>query len=604
MDQVNTEINSCKGGMLKMLKKIWNSIKIYRTNSIYYNGFIKIVLPIMLLMILLTIIVFNLLQSSFEKETEYNLEKFNQVYVDMADDIFKQGEKIVKNISVDENVQNYIVLGSNNLLLKDNLQKLKTILSSYKIVNDYIDSIYIYSEKNQQIFVDDANISVERCDDMNWVELIDDNNIGNIQFVSRVKSDIYPNLISVAKIVEVSGCRGVIVLNINAEKIDELTGIHGNAEKYIIKNKKILYSNNFEVSERYIKNDEQAEFLFEGSENEIVKHKDGNLFFIKSDSSIFNWSYVYVEDLSMYTENSRIILMVIVVLILIILIVIFFIVNTTMTELYGHVNILENVLGENVDKKILDSSSEELKKITQKILIIIDMNTNIKEELSKNVKQLNETKIKTLQMQINPHFLYNSLNAIYMQTVDDFTQKHKSSQMVLKLSELLSGYLDIDRDIVTIREEIKYSKIYIDFMNERYDHICQIKWDIDESFYDYIIPKFTLQPILENAFYHGIVCNIDKSNGVVSIRTYVKEKYIYFEVIDNGMGIPEEKLKEICNGLSDDNISYENKHIGLKNVNTRLKLLFDSTCGISIESKYGSYTKITVKLLILQDSTE
>ena len=576
------------------LNKIWKSIREYRTDSIYFNGLIKIILPVMLLIIAFTVIVFALLKNSMKKETEYNLEKFNQVYVDMADTIFKESEKIVKNIAMEDDVRNYIVFGSNNLLNEENYQRLKTIISAYKIVNEYIDSIYIYTEKNNQIFVDSQNILVERCSDMGWLESVNSDKTDEIQFISRLKDNLYPQLISVADTVNVSGYKGVIVLNINAEKIDELTGIHGEAEKYIIKNGEVLYQNDFSKSKKYTSSEKNAKRML-GMEQ--GSYTDRNYFLMKTDSGMFNWSYVYIENLSQYGRSSAAMMIVIILMIFIIFTVIFFVVNTVMNELYGHMNVLDSILKGNVDPKTVDNSSWELKNISKKILRIIDSNENIKKELGKSVKMLNETKIKTLQMQINPHFLYNSLNAVYMQTVDDFSVTHKSSTMVLRLSELLSGYLDIDRDIVTVKEEIKYSKIYVDFMNERrYDNICKMIWDIDESIYCYMIPKFTLQPIIENAFYHGVVCSGDSVDGIITIRAGISEDKLYFEVVDNGVGMSESRVKEINEDLESDENSYDRRHIGLKNVNTRLKILFGNDCGVHVESEEGKYSKITIRL--------
>lgn len=206
-------------------------------------------------------------------------------------------------------------------------------------------------------------------------------------------------------------------------------------------------------------------------------------------------------------------------------------------------------------------------------------------------KQKNDLEYKMLQSQINPHFIYNTLNSIkWMATVQG---SEGISEMTTALSKLLKSLSKGTSLRVTINEELSLLRDYFTIQSYRYGGT--IKMDIkcdDDNIGNYSIIKFTLQPIVENAIFHGIE---PKGSGHILIHLYMENDMIRIDVIDDGVGMPSHKAASI---LSDEgeNKSDFFRELGVHSVNKRLKFEYGESAGISIESTEGVGTTMTVRL--------
>lgn len=225
------------------------------------------------------------------------------------------------------------------------------------------------------------------------------------------------------------------------------------------------------------------------------------------------------------------------------------------------------------------------------------MSGKIEQLLKKNVEDEREKKnleIKMLQAQINPHFLYNTLDSIRWIAV---IQKNASIvKMVTALSSLLKNMAKGFNEKVTLREELNFLQDYIIIEKMRYMEMFDVEIHVEEeSLYNARIVKLTLQPLVENAIFSGI--EPMGENGIISIHVKALENTLCISVRDNGVGIPEEKIEKILKGKEkskNDTMS----GIGLPNVDQRIKLVYGEEYGLSIESKVGEYTEIQVRIPI------
>ena len=254
----------------------------------------------------------------------------------------------------------------------------------------------------------------------------------------------------------------------------------------------------------------------------------------------------------------------------------------------------ENDLLENNLKSNILEIDELSYNFNDKIIRIKELIENIKIE-QKNKKN---TELWLLQAQINPHFLYNTLDTVvWMAEAGD---SKKVVDMITALSSFLRIGLNKGKKFIQIREEIRHIESYLKIQKFRYDDILEYSIEIEDSLYDMRILKLLLQPLVENALYHGI--KYKREGGSIRIRGYEKDNNIILEVIDNGVGMDENKLNKIKAVI--ENTSLENRDIirtngdsfGLYNVAERIRLYYGNEYGLDIESRENVGTTVTIIL--------
>ncbi len=205
----------------------------------------------------------------------------------------------------------------------------------------------------------------------------------------------------------------------------------------------------------------------------------------------------------------------------------------------------------------------------------------------------NEAELIALQAQINPHFLYNTFESINWLIKSNNLES--AIQMLNSLSELLRYTANSTKPTVSIKDEISYAKHYAEIMGMRFGNSLKFDYQIDNSLSEYKAIRLTLQPLIENAIYHGI--QPKNNSGTVTIHCYKQNDSIILAVHDNGIGIHPEKLQEINTNLN-SNIIHE--HIGLYNVQNRIKLFFGEKYGVALTSEYGKGTTSEIRIPIIK----
>ena len=189
-----------------------------------------------------------------------------------------------------------------------------------------------------------------------------------------------------------------------------------------------------------------------------------------------------------------------------------------------------------------------------------------------------KSELDALQSQINPHFLYNTLDSIvWMITGERYDD---AVFMITQLASLFRISLSKGKTVIKIEDEVKHARNYMNIQQIRYKNSFEVDFQIEEDILDGCIVKLVLQPLLENAIYYGM--EFMDGEGEIHVRGYRKDKDVYLEVEDNGLGMPEEEAAELLNGKE-----RPHKHgsgVGLVNVHSRLKLRFGEAYGLVIHS--------------------
>jgi len=207
---------------------------------------------------------------------------------------------------------------------------------------------------------------------------------------------------------------------------------------------------------------------------------------------------------------------------------------------------------------------------------------------------LRKTELKALQAQINPHFLYNTLDSIAWMCEED--RNEEAVEMVNALARLFRISISKGKELIPLEKELQHAESYLKIQNFRYKNQFTYQFDVDQGCLHYLCNKITLQPIIENAIYHGLERMVDEGRIEISIRQV--EEGISITVEDNGVGMTEEQCRDILYQDASDRIG-----IGIKNVHERIKIYFGDKYGLSITSELDAGTRVEIRIPKIEEGS-
>lgn len=253
--------------------------------------------------------------------------------------------------------------------------------------------------------------------------------------------------------------------------------------------------------------------------------------------------------------------------------------------------VTDQVAKGNLDVRSEVKGGVEVSMLSDSLNTMIDKINELLDQVTKEQVRLRKAEFEVLQSQINPHFLYNTLDAITW--LAESGEQKKVVSMVGSLSEFFRTALNGGRDIITIEEELQHVRSYLEIEQVRYQDILRYEISVPEELNKYLIPKITIQPLVENALYHGI--KNKRGPGMILIKAKKEKDFFNIQIEDNGIGIEEERLEQVRAGIRDKVLTGKDIY-GLYNVNERIRLNFGEQYGILIESVHGEKTVVSVIL--------
>lgn len=201
-----------------------------------------------------------------------------------------------------------------------------------------------------------------------------------------------------------------------------------------------------------------------------------------------------------------------------------------------------------------------------------------------------ESEYKALQSQINPHFLYNTLESIRMRCI--VKKELELAEIINTLGSLFRLSIDRGERFAPLNDELEHVKSYMKIQNFRYEDKFSLNLHVPGDLLDCMVFKLMLQPLVENCIFHGL--EMKPEDGRIDVRVKLVEEDLRIEIEDNGLGINEDTLRKL-NDMLENREDYKTKQsIGLRNVHDRIRLFFGDPYGLQIESKEGSGTLITI----------
>lgn len=549
-----------------------------------------------------------------EKTDSEKIQNFNQLEHNI--DILSGEVELITRRLISETALMDLVFGVDGgndrevVLKADLFREMEKVFTEY----NYVESICFYNSDNLSLIADkEQNILINDKDSRGrfYEEQIagKGNGAGNgvKWYGGYINSDFNIKALkdeSRKEVYYVSACRPVywgahtawLVININ---LDYFTDIYNSLEKenvqlsttYIIdENGKIVsHLDKSEVGKRrenqYIRNKNDGPFTFEEGDQQILcypLHLNG-------------WTMVNETPLSVILKDIKDIqivfrIAVIAVAVFSVFFTIFWVryITSPLTDTVEAMKCMENgMLGITLPQRTKSRDEigllvTQFNQMSQKIMQLVEENTKMEENKR-------EMEIKMLKSQMNPHFLYNTLNTIKWMAI----MKGEDSivDCTTALGDLLQPLYRDNRTFWSLENEKNYIVSYGKIMNYRYGEKVSLRMDFGEVLYDAKIPKFVLQPIVENAFLYGV--SEKEENTIITITAWQEAEDLFLRISDNGEGLEEEKLTELRDSLHE---TQETNHIGISNVHQRIQLLYGPSYGLEIDSIKELGFSVTMRL--------
>ncbi|MEG2575528.1 MAG: sensor histidine kinase [Christensenella sp.] len=262
---------------------------------------------------------------------------------------------------------------------------------------------------------------------------------------------------------------------------------------------------------------------------------------------------------------------------------------------------LEHAVGE-VEKGDLNANFDikgtlETEKFAESLSSMISNVKQLMEQIIDDQEMIRTSELKALQSQINPHFLYNTLDSIVWIAEDTGSEKIK--EITVALANYFRIVLSAGKDIISVHDEVEHVRSYLIIQKMRYE-MLDYKIEVEPAALACMMPKLLLQPIVENAIYHGVKNNAD--GGTIWIRGRAEDEKLIFTIDDNGRGMRAHELERIF----DKNRKSAIKHggIAMRNIKDRIELYYGKEYGVRVESVYRRGTRVTVTLPVKHDAQE
>lgn len=582
---------------MNKIKNIWFNIRHFKFNSIFLRTFLFITALTVIPFIVLSIMFYsNTLKNIREEITLENSYIFDNS-VNIIDRTLMEVDTLSSSLASNESTQLYTI----NNVSTDSFKTISRRAKTLPIIYRYIDSIYIYSEPTDTVIMDNNSIPLSDLSDTDWISAYHAVTSPKGTIIPRSKNNVYPQLITIIKPIYVADeKKGAIIMNINAQSIynSMLYQQYKDGRLFFLVNadNKIIISSELSYFNTYPDNIGLNTLTIESNpKNSVYEINDKNYVVLSGDSAISDYKYISAYPLELYEHKLSTMKLQIIGILLLLMIIIFILAYVASVRSYSPLNEIISFLDNSQPPadSIEEEDKNELMYIINSIQTHINDKTKMAEILEERMKLLRKSQYDMLQTQINPHFLYNTLETINWMAYNMSNSENPVSKSLINLASffrntLTSGYF------VSIENEIKYTNEYVNILALRYGDLFDIEWDIDESILSYTIIKICLQPIIENAVYHGIKQKNDK--GLIKIKGLCNDNNIILIVSDDGIGIEKDALDELNKTLSETSFTNEKSHIGLSNVNQRIKIIFGDSYGIHVESTVGVGTDVYVTI--------
>lgn len=557
----------------------------------FRNYFLLLIIPTFIVFLISFLVVNSQMEKELDSRAEYTLSNVNTNLDLVVSNVIIQNDQLTNN--------SYMVLALKKLFQSDRdiqysdaiyLRNIKTMMRSIIQSYSYIQSVNLYLDGYNKYFSAENGV----------VEIVSDEDIEFWTNYSKMDKDISSMIES--RYIKINGKEkevltfyqrlllldGVVIMNIDSDKYRELLdSILPNGGETVL-----LF-------------DKSWEHLFSWNNNESFKVGDLSIEHIKSNSNQgkwikllgtpyllhkrFNENYgIYIVSLisSEVRKTSMLYMLRMFSIIFLInsaamLLLAYFTTKRTFKQLYYMIQVFYDAESGIYPTQPKQEMKDEYDVIMNNIIYLFLQTIKLNEELTQKQHDQEVAELKALQLQINPHFLFNTLQNVQLEVRKLYGNTDYVNKILDNLSDILKYALASPMETISLKEEVEYLKKYITIQHFRFGERFIIYYEVEEELMQMHVFRLMLQPLVENSILHGI--RHKDGRGYIKLQIFERGGKVHFRVVDNGIGM----TKEACIKLKESIECVNVHHIGLANVNSRLKLYYGDRAGIHIRSKAG-----------------
>ena len=581
------------------LKNIIGYLKDYRFSSILLKYFLLLAICLVVPMIMISVWYQSRLEDNMQEELIDKNEGALEVSYNNVNSVLRSMKVLACSFSIGSEVQYLSALDSVCTDQTDNLESLNNMLTIVRNANEYIDSICIYFAKSGEVVSNERICSYAEFADQACFALYTEEMPAGPVYEARKKNGRYPYLITILYPIQMGNKKnnGAVAINISVEKLGDYIG----SGKYRNKKNdpmlmifdgemdKLMYSDEYRLLIDEAEDSEELRKLNDWGEEFSGIYTLWDKKYIVSGlySSQDDLRYLYLSSADAIelqnqaaTQIFRLVVVLILVVCLILAVMLTFWIYRPIQQT---VKVLENAsMLVDWDKK---ERVDEIEAIQRSILSAKKEKDYLDEQIQERILKLHNAQICALQTQINPHFLFNTLTGIGNAGALLLGKDNIVTDMIFTLGKLMRISLSSKEYLVPLSEELEHVKLYMKLIDFRYRGKVHMHVELPDEIGKEQIAKLTLQPLIENAIEHGLANR--HSGGNIWLKGEKTGDNITLYVVDDGDGIGRKELYKLRERLKESAVG-GSEHIGLKNVNQRLKLIFGDEYGLEVsQAKEG-----------------
>lgn len=561
----------------------------YTTNTLFKKYlkslFCILLIPFILFNIVTFFMNYHSVVASFENSASQILMRNIPALDNLLEYTYQGYQALIQNDCVNDFFSNDYFTGQRKASVFDTSIDISDLINNLTSSTKYVNSVHIYSRHNDYFFSSVSSNFRKQFYDSDCYALYQKHNFAD--FIDTHSIDGVPAITVCYTANTGSKNEGAVFFNLDSNVLSNLflgEQSHNNGTILLAMNNQILLSTDncrdYDISscenafESRVQFTKSSEYIYAYT---ALAHNSFKLIYLLKKPQ-------YLSLFNNFMQNTALFLL-------------FSLIAITMISFFGAIIQCQSISEAIASIEVSANDSlglDEFAFMTDSILVNMGNSKNIESSLSEKINTLRKHQTLALQSQINPHFLFNSLNLISSYALSSCSDDSPLLDIVDKLSDILRFSLRTNSFIITIKDELENTKKYIEIENIKHDNSIEFIYDIDTKTLDYYCVKMILQPLIENAITHG-VHSLKNEKGIIELSIKENGKKINFIIKNNGTPIPKEKVAELQSKLTKKNDLPISDHIGLNNVNQRIKLIFGNDFGCTFSSENG-FTTVSVTI--------
>lgn len=402
--------------------------------------------------------------------------------------------------------------------------------------------------------------------------------------------------------------KGVVLADIESEKLSEIAGraVSGNGDVFLMDERnRIMNLSALQKGQDQWRHGDSVEIarqMVEDNLKEIPEYGASHVLEAKGQLVVYqtlnqaDWKIVGVIPKSAVTESVGYIKILMILLAAVAvagsMVVAELVAESVTRPVDTLVAAMEQVYIGNLDVSVETGRTDEIGVLYRSFNHMTGEMKRLIDTIYREQEALRKQELKALQAQINPHFLYNTLDSIIWSL--RMRQVEESIDMLTALTDFFKISLSKGKDIITVEEEVKHVGSYLSIQHQRYREKFDYDIKVDPALLGLRTPKLILQPVVENAIYHGL--KPKEGTGYLYIHIFEEDGDILMRVEDTGMGMPGERVEQLNRELESISSDQQGTGYGVRNVNDKIKIVFGKECGVKIQSVEGEGTIVTLRI--------